>query len=65
MRPGIGADHIDHPVILVSGFAEPWPLALALALVQARVAQGRSYTAVLVTLPLAAEQRLNDLMEEA
>ena len=47
------------------GCVGPWPLALALALVQARVAQGRSYTAVLVTLPLAAEHRLNDLMEEA
>ena len=49
----------------MSGFVGPWSLALALALVQARVAQGRNYTAVLVTLPLAAEQRLNDLMEEA
>ena len=28
--PGVGADHIDHPVILVSGFAGPWPLAQAL-----------------------------------
>ena len=32
---------------------------------QARIAQARSYTADPVTLPLAAEQRLNDLMEEA
>ena len=62
-RPGVGADHIDHPVILVSGFAGPWPLAQAL--LQARIAQARSYTADPVTLPFAAEQRLNDLMEEA
>ena len=32
---------------------------------QARIAQARSYTAGPVTLPLAAEQRLNDLMEKA
>jgi len=32
---------------------------------QPRIAQARSYTAGPVTLPLAAEQRLNDLMEEA
>ena len=50
---------------LVSALVLALVPALALALVQARVAQGRSYTAVLVTLPLAAEQRLNDLMEEA
>ena len=62
-RPGVGADHIDHPVILVSGCAGPWPLAQAL--LQARIAQARSYTADPVTLPFAAEQRLNDLMEEA
>ncbi|QNI99777.1 P-loop containing nucleoside triphosphate hydrolases superfamily [Synechococcus sp. A15-62] len=35
------------------------------ALLHARIAQARSYTADAVTLPLAAEQRLNDLMEEA
>ena len=52
-----------HPVILVSGFAGPWPLAQAL--LQARIAQACSYAADPVTLPLAAEQRLNDLMEEA
>ena len=40
-----------------------WPLAQAP--LQARIAQARSYTADPVTLPLAAEQRLNDLMEEA
>ena len=40
-----------------------WPLAQAT--LQARIAQARSYTADPVTLPLAAEQRLNDLMEEA
>ena len=42
---------------------EPWPLAQAP--LSARIAQARSYTADPVTLPLAAEQRLNDLMEEA
>ena len=47
----------------MSGFVGPWPLAQAL--LQARIAQARSYTADPVTLPLAAEQRLNDLMEEA
>ena len=40
-----------------------WPLAQAP--LQARIAQARRYTADPVTLPLAAEQRLNDLMEEA
>ena len=40
-----------------------WPLTQAP--LQARIAQARSYTADPVTLPLAAEQRLNDLMEEA
>jgi hypothetical protein len=40
-----------------------WPLAQAP--LQARIDQARSYTADPVTLPLAAEQRLNDLMEEA
>ncbi|MCY4083694.1 MAG: hypothetical protein OXF80_02275 [Cyanobacteria bacterium MAG COS1_bin_9] len=40
-----------------------WPLAQAP--LSARIAQARSYTADPVTLPLAAEQRLNDLMEEA
>ena len=39
--------------------------SVAQAPVQARIAQARSYTADPVTLPLAAEQRLNDLMEEA
>ena len=39
-----------------------WPLAQAP--LQARIAQACSYTADPVTLPLAAEQRLNDLMEE-
>ena len=38
--------------------------SLAQAPLQARIAKG-SYTADPVTLPLAAEQRLNDLMEEA
>ena len=47
----------------MSGFVGPWPLAQAP--LQARIAQARSYTADLVKLPLAAEQRLNDLMEEA
>ena len=37
---------------------------LAQAPLQARIAQARSYTADRVTLPLVAEQRLNDLMEE-
>ena len=40
-----------------------WPLAQAP--LQARIAQAHSYTADPVTLPLVAEQRLNDLMEEA
>ena len=40
-----------------------WPVAQAP--VQARIAQVRRYTADPVTLPFAAEQRLNDLMEEA
>ena len=40
-----------------------WPVAQAP--LQARIAQARSYTADPVKLPLAAEQRLNDLMEEA
>lgn len=39
-----------------------WPVAQAS--LQARIAQARSYTADPVTLPFAAEQRLNDLMEE-
>jgi len=60
---GVQLEVIVHPVILVSGFAGPWPLAQAL--LQARIAQARSYTADPVTLPFAAEQRLNDLMEEA
>ena len=37
---------------------------LAQAPLQARIAQARSYTADPVTLPLAAEQRLKDLMEK-
>ena len=40
-------------------------LSVAQAPVQARIAQARSYTANKVTLPLSAQQRLNDLMEEA
>ena len=40
-----------------------WPVAQAP--LQAPIAQARSYTADPVTLLLAAEQRLNDLMEEA
>ena len=40
-----------------------WPVAQAP--VQARIAQARRYIADPVMLPLAAEQRLNDLMEEA
>ena len=44
------------------GFSS-WPVAQAP--LQARIAQARSYTDDPVTLPLAAEQRLNDLMEEA
>ena len=40
-----------------------WPVAQAP--LSARIAQARSYTADPVTLPFAAEQRLNDLMEEA
>lgn len=40
-----------------------WPLAQAP--LQARIDRARSYTADPVKLPLAAEQRLNDLMEEA
>ena len=39
-----------------------WPLAQAP--LQARIAQAYSYIADPVTLPLAAERRLNDLMEE-
>ena len=39
-----------------------WPVAQAP--VQARIAQARSYTADPVTLPLAAQQRLHDLMDE-
>ena len=39
-----------------------WPLAQAP--LQARIDQARSYTADPVMLPLAAEQRLNDSMEE-
>ena len=38
---------------------------VAQAPVQARIAQARSYTADAVTLPSAAEQRLNVLMEES
>ncbi|WP_392346993.1 sulfotransferase, partial [Parasynechococcus sp.] len=41
------------------------PLPDAVTQVEETVAQARSYTADPVTLPLAAEQRLNDLMEEA
>ena len=40
-----------------------WPVAQVP--LSARIAQARSYTADPVTLPFAAEQRLNDLMEEA
>ena len=40
-----------------------WPVAQAP--LSARIAQARSYTADRVTLPLAEEQHLNDLMEEA
>ena len=40
-----------------------WPVAQAP--VQARIAQAHRYIADPVMLPLAAEQRLNDLMEEA
>ena len=40
-----------------------WPVAQAP--LQARIAQARSYTANPVTLPLSAQQCLNDLMEEA
>ena len=40
-----------------------WPVAQAP--VQARIAQAHRHIADPVTLPLAAEQRLNDLMEEA
>jgi len=40
-----------------------WPLAQAP--LQARISQACSYTADPVKLLLAAEQRLNDLMEEA
>ena len=39
-----------------------WPVAQAP--VQARIAQARRYIADPVMLPLVAEQRLNDLMEE-
>ena len=39
-----------------------WPKAQAP--LQARIVQARRYTADSVTLPLAAEQRLKDLMEE-
>ena len=38
--------------------------SLAEAPLQARIAQARSYTADPVTLPLEAQQRLHDLMEE-
>ena len=44
------------------GFSS-WPVAQGP--LQARIAQASSYTADPVTLPLAAEQPLNDLMEEA
>ena len=40
-----------------------WPVAQAP--VQAGIAQARRYIADPVKLPLAADQRLNDLMEEA
>ena len=40
-----------------------WPVAQGP--MQARIAQARSYTADSMTLPLAAELRLNDLMEKA
>ena len=39
--------------------------SVAQAPIQDRITQARSYTADPVTLPVAAEQRLNDLMEEA
>ena len=51
------------PLLVLVQLEEPAPLAQAP--LQARIAQARSYTADPVTLPLAAEQRLNDLMEEA
>ena len=40
-------------------------MSVSQAPVQARIAQTRSYTANPVTLPLSAQQCLNDLMEEA
>ena len=40
-----------------------WPVAQALP--QALIAKASSYTADPVTMPLAAEQRLNYMMEEA
>ena len=39
--------------------------SVAAAPMQARIAEARSYTADPVTLPLSAQQRLQDLMEEA
>ena len=39
--------------------------SVAQAPMQARIAQARRYTADPITLPSSAEQRLNDLMEEA
>ena len=39
--------------------------SVAAAPMQARIAEARSYTADPVTLPLSAQQRLHDLMEEA
>ena len=59
---------IRHPLAALKriydelGFSS-WPEAQAP--LQALIAQARSYTADPVTLPLAVEKRLNDLMEEA
>ena len=59
---------IRQPLVAVKRIYDELGLSswsVAQAPLQARIAQARSYTADPVTLPLSAQKRLNDLMEEA
>ena len=59
---------IRHPLAALKRIYDELGLSswqVAQAPLQARIDQASSYTADRVTLPLAAEQHLNDLMEEA
>ena len=59
---------IRQPLVAVKRIYDELGLSswsVAQAPLQARIAQARSYVADPVNLPLSAQQRLNDLMEEA